>query len=107
VDFTIGARVRMDVRTYPTYWGVGYFDGPSWWGYPYWGSGINVREYREGTLAIDLFDARSHRPVWHGWASRELVESDAERSEKPIHEAVQAVLAQFPPVRRSERPSAE
>jgi Domain of unknown function (DUF4136) len=97
VDFTIGSRARMDVRTYPTpYWG-GWYSGPGWWGYPYWGSAIDVRQYREGTLSIDVFDARSHRPVWHGWAKKELSESDLAQSEGPIREAVQTVLAKFPP----------
>jgi hypothetical protein len=99
VDFTIGSRVRMDVHSYPAPYvgGWWYGGGPGWWGYPYWGSEIDVRQYREGTLSIDVFDAHSHRPVWHGWAKKQLSESDIERSEKPIREAVQAVLAQFPP----------
>jgi hypothetical protein len=98
VDFTIGSRARMDVHAYPTpYFGSWYWGGSGWWGYPYWGSQVDVRQYREGTLSIDVFDARSHRPVWHGWAKKELSASDIERSEKPIREAVDAVLAKFPP----------
>jgi hypothetical protein len=98
VDFTIGSRARMDVHAYPApYFGSWYVGGPGWWGYPYWGSQIDVREYREGTLSIDVFDARSRRPVWHGWAKKELSQSDLERSEKPIREAVEAVLMKFPP----------
>jgi hypothetical protein len=97
VDFTIGSRARMDVRAYPApYWG-GWYRGPGWWGYPYWGSAIDVRQYREGTLSIDVFDARDHRPVWHGWAKKDLSESDIAQSAEPIREAVQAVLAKFPP----------
>jgi len=97
VDFTIGARERMEVRSYPAPyagWSWGY---PGWWGYPYWGSEVDVRQYREGTLSIDMFDVRSHRPVWHGWAKKELTQADIERSEGPIRAAVNAVLAKFPP----------
>jgi hypothetical protein len=98
VDFTIGSRVRMDVHSYPAaYVGGWYWGAPGWWGYPYWGSEIDVRQYREGTLSIDVFDVRSHRPVWHGWAKKELSASDIERSEEPIRDAVRAVLAKFPP----------
>jgi len=96
VDFTIGARERIEVHSYPAPY-AGWYGYPGWWGAPYWGSEVDVRQYREGTLAIDIFDARTHRPVWHGWAKKELSQSDIERSETPIREAVDAVLASFPP----------
>ncbi|HVW69100.1 MAG TPA: DUF4136 domain-containing protein [Steroidobacteraceae bacterium] len=95
VDFTIGSRERMDVESYPAPYGAGYW-GPGWWG-PYWGSSVDVRQYREGTLSIDIFDGHSHRPVWHGWAKKELTRSDIERSEAPIRDAVEKVLSRFPP----------
>jgi Domain of unknown function (DUF4136) len=97
VDFTIGARERIDVQDYPVPyawpWGVGY----QWWGYPYWGHALEVSRYREGTLSIDVFDARTHRPVWHGWAKKALTGEDLARSEAPIRAAVDAVLDRFPP----------
>lgn len=61
------------------------------------GGAIDVRQYREGTLAIDIFDAHTNKPVWHGWAKKELTRSDIERSEAPIRTAVAAVLEKFPP----------
>ena len=64
---------------------------------PNWGPQVDARQYREGTLSIDLFDAHSHRPVWHGWAKKQLTKADMERSEAAIQEAVDKVLAQFPP----------
>lgn len=100
VDFTIGARERVDVRTYPVpYAGPWYWYGPRWWGYPYWGRGVDVHTYREGTLAIDIFDAKSHKPVWHGWARKPLTQRDLEHSSSDVSvpEAVDAVLAKFPP----------
>ena len=96
VDFTIGARDRMDVESYPAPYGGVYWSYPGWWG-PYWGATVDVRTYREGTLSIDIFDAHSHRPVWHGWAKKELTSSDMKHSESPIRAAVESVLAHFPP----------
>jgi len=97
VDFTIGARDRTDVRTFPTtYVEYGWWDARGWWE-PYWGSQVDVRNYKEGTLSIDVFDTRTHRPVWHGWAKKELTRSDLEHSEAPIRTAVSAVLQPFPP----------
>ncbi len=99
VDFTIGAQERTDVNSYPDpYVGMGWGWGRrGWWGGSYWGDNLDVRQYREGTLSIDVFDAHSHRPVWHGWAKKELSQKDIERSEEPIRKAVASVLAQFPP----------
>jgi hypothetical protein len=98
VDFTIGAHDRTDIQSYPAPyadpWGWGH---AGWWGYPYWGNEVNVRNYREGTLSIDVFDAHTHRAVWHGWAKKELSQADIDRSEAPIRAAVAAVLEQFPP----------
>ncbi len=98
VDFTIGAEDRVDVRSYPPAYGMSYRNYPDWWGYRYWGNAIDVRQYREGTLSIDVFDARTHRPVWHGWARKELTSSDLENSQAPIRTAVEAVLTKFPPL---------
>lgn len=98
VDFTIGARERVNVRTYPTpYAGPWGWYGPRWWGYRYWGTGIDIYRYREGILAVDVFDGRTHRPVWHGWARKPLSREDMEHSASPIRKAVDAVLARFPP----------
>lgn len=61
LSFTVGARERIDVQSYPVryrgYWG---------WGGAYVGYEANVSTYREGTLAIDIFDARSRaaRSSW-------------------------------------------
>jgi hypothetical protein len=99
VDFTIGSRERTDINSYPQpYAGVGWAGGSGWWGGAYWGSNIDVRQVREGTLSIDVFDARAHRPVWHGWAKKDLTEKDIEQSEQPIRAAVAAILARFPPM---------
>jgi hypothetical protein len=103
VDFTIGSRERTDIQTYPSPWGGPWAWGPGgWygtpgWSRPYWGNTIDVRQYTEGTLSIDVFDGQSHRPVWHGWATKTLSQSDIEHSEGPIRQAVSAVLAKFPP----------
>jgi len=97
VDFTIGARERLDVQSYSGLYALPWYNPYGWWGYPYWGSAMDLREYREGTLSIDVFDGRTHRPVWHGWAKKELSQADTERSEAAIRAAVVAVLAGFPP----------
>lgn len=98
VDFTIGSRARTDIRSYPAPYAVPWYgERAYWWGRPYWGSDVNVRQYREGTISIDFFDAKTHRPAWHGWARKELTRADLNHSSGSIREAVDSVLAQFPP----------
>jgi hypothetical protein len=92
VDFTIGAHDRLDVNTYPA-----RYRGPWGWGYGYFGNEIDVRNYREGTLAIDVFDGQTHQPVWTGRAAKEITRADQSRSDGPIRVAAAEVLAQFPP----------
>lgn len=91
VDFSIGAEDRLYVRSHSRM----SPPGPGSW--DMWGDDIDVHQYQEGTLAIDIFDARSRRAVWHGSAKKRLSRSDVEQSETPIREAVSAVLTNFPP----------
>ncbi|HET9863351.1 MAG TPA: DUF4136 domain-containing protein [Steroidobacteraceae bacterium] len=92
LSFTVGARDRIDAQSYPVrfrgYWG---------WGGTYLGHDADVRTYREGTLAIDVFDARSNQPVWHGWATKRITDRDVENAAQLIPQAVAAILADFPP----------
>lgn len=92
VDFTIGSQERTDISSYPA-----AYAGPWFWGGPYWGGNVDVRQYQEGTLGIDVFDTHTHRPVWHGWAKKELSRKDFQQPAEPIDAAVRSVLGKFPP----------
>jgi len=93
VDFTLGAQERADISTY----GLGYVGPWGGWAGPGWRGGIDVRQYHEGTLSIDIFDARTGRPVWRGWANKDLTAREIEQPGEPITKAVSSVLATFPP----------
>ncbi|MEO0616662.1 MAG: DUF4136 domain-containing protein [Pseudomonadota bacterium] len=104
VAWTVGARDRVDVRSRQY---VDYY-GPHWrWGYGYYGvrsvpSGtrteVESREYTEGSLAIDVFDAARKAPVWHGSASKRLSEAELKGdSGEAIRNAVMRILEGFPP----------
>lgn len=98
IDFTIGARDRIEFQSYPRpYFVPDLMTYSEWWGSPYWGAEIDLRQYREGTLAVDVFDPVSRMPVWHGGAASELTRSDEERAEASIRAVVQAALHSFPP----------
>jgi hypothetical protein len=95
VDFTLSSVERTDVTSYPV-----EFRGGWRWGGGYFGSELDVHQYREGTLAIDLFDAHGHRPVWHGWAQKPLERRDLDDPGSALGAAVAAVLARYPPAPR-------
>ncbi len=67
---------------------------------PYWmRNQLDVYQYQEGTLIIDLMDAKNNNLIWRGWASEVLNNNDPELTEKEIAEAVYSILKQFPPKR--------
>lgn len=91
VSYTIGARDKLNVYSYPTY----YHRDPWRWPY-YYHEDVRVHKYTEGTLAIDVFDYPSGKPVWHGVAQRRLTESSLENPGPVIQETVDAILVNFP-----------
>ena len=104
LSFTIGSREEIKVDSYPSmsagYGGVGYPSRWGAWGGPYYGYGTEttVRQYTEGMLAIDVFDVKDRRPVWHGVASKRISDSDRKDSGATIQAAVDAILIGFPPL---------
>ena len=69
------------------------------WGYGYW-PGFNygyteVRSYKEGTLVLDIVDARSHKLVWMGILEKEVRSSDPPG--KRMQKSIKKLLKNFPP----------
>lgn len=100
LSFTIGSREEISVNSYPSM-SAGYgraYPGHWGWGSVYYGgTETRVREYTEGMLAVDIFDVKDRRPVWHGVATKRINESDREEIEATVKAAVDAILAGFPP----------
>ena len=96
VAFTLGARDEVQVTSYPTAY-RGAWGGRGYWGGGYYGNNIDVRQYTEGRLSIDIFDRAEHRPVWHGWATKRITRKTQEDPEPVIREVVAAIMAKFPP----------
>ena len=103
VSFTIGTRDGTDIIETPDYfygnrvnwrWGMGY--------YPYAGptamtTRTEIREYTEGTLAIDIFDVGRRSPVWHGASTKTLSSAQLRGDPGDIEGGVTRILAGFPP----------
>lgn len=96
VSYSVGSQERLDVTG--TGWGWGGVYGDPYY-YPYGRAGVagttNVRQYTEGTLAIEFWDRQTKRAVWVGWASERL-RRHSDRDNERIGQAVIALLEPFP-----------
>lgn len=89
-------REQVDVNRYNSSWGYG-------WGYgwnPYlWGGNTSVNRYTEGTLYIDLIDAKKKELIWQGEGEGVLTK-DTDKKEEKIKEFVTKILEQYPPKKK-------
>jgi hypothetical protein len=98
-DFLVGWHGAVDTKlqysTVNTYYGYG-------WGY--WGgtgtSQTYATKYHEGSLIIDIVDAKTNELVWRGVAQSEVYpQSDPDYRNRQIDSAIQKILSKFPPDR--------
>lgn len=86
---------RVDVYNNSGFgWGLGFGS--------YWGMGMgysNVYSTPEGTLYIDLIDAKTKELIWQGEGSGYLTKNTDEKDAR-IKEFVDKILAQYPPVKK-------
>ena len=92
---SIFTKERERVNVYNNNFGWG-------WGWnPWWGGGFNrstVSSSTEGSLYIDLIDAKTNDLVWQGVGSARLYTgSDIDKREEKIREIVAEILAEYPP----------
>lgn len=99
VNLNAYLQERTDVTTTPEVdYGIYYsYRARAYVAVPYWRDRTDVRRYTEGTLNVDLVDARQNRLVWTGVAvgraSRSA--SPTERGAK-IDAAMADIFAQYP-----------
>lgn len=97
IRFTVGARDKIQVNSYPEPYRP-YYGGWGWGGSYYAGvSHTDVRQYTEGTLAIDIYDVKAHKPVWHGVATKRITDKMRNNPDETVTQAVNAILVNFPP----------
>jgi Domain of unknown function (DUF4136) len=90
VGYGIGVQTVVE-GGYPYGWGWaggrGFYGG--WgWDYPY--------VYREGIVAVDLYDARSRQPLWHASVDQNFVGLTGEAADNKIKAAVAAIFTKYP-----------
>jgi hypothetical protein len=94
-DFLVGWHAALDTKLETSYVDVhyGYVYGP------YWGTAAPVvQEYTEGTLVLDVAEAKSNTLVWRGSANARIERnvSDEEKRRR-IDYAAGKILERFPP----------
>lgn len=89
-DFLVAAHTGSQQRVRVTDYGYGY---------GYWGGGrVDVYQYEEGTLIIDVISAKSKKLIWRGTATAAVPMSPSpEETTKLINEAVGKMMKDFPP----------
>lgn len=82
------------------YMSLGYGHGYGYYGHsPYYGSSVVLdltpRSFLEGTLIIDIVNARSDELVWRGW--NDSVLNQRSFDQQRVNESVDYILTAFPP----------
>ncbi len=89
--YHLGIDQKIDVQD----WGYSY---PR---YPYggwYGGQVDVYQYNEGTLIVDIVDAKTNQLVWRGTATKTIDESASpEQREANLKEVVSRIFEKYPP----------
>lgn len=96
-DLLVVYHTGVDNKIDVTDWGYSY---PTRYGGWYGGSNVDVYEYKEGTLIVDLIDSKSQQLVWRGDATKTLEDNPSpERMEQNLREVVGRMFANYPPAK--------
>ncbi|MBA6390725.1 DUF4136 domain-containing protein [Colwellia sp. BRX10-3] len=95
ISYTMGSRDKVKVDSLPLIYRSSFLWGHRYYGGISMGSDRHVRNYTEGKLAIDVYDVKTHQPVWHGWAVKRIKSSEQDNPSKAIKMVVEQVVAQF------------
>ncbi|WP_028890608.1 DUF4136 domain-containing protein [Tenacibaculum sp. 47A_GOM-205m] len=90
------SRERININDNNFGWGAGYGWGWNPW---MWGGAnrLNVNQYTEGTLFLDIIDAKNKELVWQGIGTGALSINTAGKKNERIKEFVAKIMAEYPP----------
>lgn len=90
-------REQVDVNQFNAGWGYGW--GFGWNPFFFGGNSTSVNRYTEGTLFIDLIDAKKKELIWQGEGEGTLTKN-VDKKDAVVKEFVSKILAQYPPVKK-------
>jgi len=95
VGHAIGARNVVNDDYAPFSWGFGYgFGRRNMFGSLAWSN--DAYAYREGRISVDVFDAGSREPLWHGSVQLDVTSLTGASAQQRIDAAVKAMFAKYP-----------
>jgi hypothetical protein len=96
IAFFTKEREQVNVNQYNVGWGYGWGFG---WNPYLWGGNTTVTRYPEGTLYIDIIDAKKKELIWQG-EGEGILSKDTNKKDEVIKEFVTKILAQYPPQKK-------
>jgi hypothetical protein len=100
----VAIKTTQTQRTLHTFYD-NYGDFGGGWGWRGFGGGgfggfgesdTTEQDYKEGTLVIDMFDARTKQLIWRG-SAEDMLSNKAEKNEKNLEKGVAKMFKDFPP----------
>ncbi len=96
VGYAMGTRQVFD----DYYGGFGFGYGYGWRGAGYgwggWGGYDGPWVQNETRITVDVFDNKSHKPIWHASASQNVYELSGPKAVEKINAATTAIFEKFP-----------
>ena len=96
ISFFTKEREEVNVNQFNAGWGYGWGWG---WNPFLWGGNTMVTRNTEGSLYIDIIDAKKKELIWQGEGEGVLTK-DRDKKEALIQEFVSKILEQYPPQKK-------
>jgi hypothetical protein len=100
VNIFTKSREEVSVNQFNAGWGYGW--GYGWNPYMMYGGHTTVSSSTEGTLYIDLIDAKKKELIWQGEGTGTL-SKNMDRKDEIVNNIVTQILAQYPPALPKEK----
>lgn len=101
INYHIVIEEKLDPGSYDRLYGFGYY-GRGYRYYPsplFYGTTGGPRVYNQGSLIVDLVDAKTEKPIWRGVSEKRLRSGLTPAQQRTIlTNAVREVMAAFPPI---------
>lgn len=87
---------KSELSSSSNYYGYGGVYRPYGWGMSSGHTTYNVRDFIDGSLIVEVIDARENRLLWEGGGNKEI-DSPSKDPDKTIPQAVADIMKSFPP----------
>ena len=96
----VAIKTTQTQRTLQTFYD-GFGGGWRWRGFGGLGEATTTeQDYKEGTLVVDLYDAKTKQLIWRG-SAEDTLSNKAEKNEKNLDKGVAKMFKKFPPEAKS------